>query len=148
MTSSYFALSLRIRHPSANLAQVCEVLGLKPSHVWQAGTQAKTPKGEPLAFVREESYCSVPLETKGASLSGSMAIALSFLQPKKEILHDLAENGGTIELCVALFSYTDDGYRISAELIDKIAELGLSLTVFFYCNSTKDKLDAEAEGNS
>jgi hypothetical protein len=49
-------MSLRIRHPHVEPAEVTRVLGIEPQHTWRAGDPRRDPAGTALEGSYRESY--------------------------------------------------------------------------------------------
>src|SRR5437868_441623 len=72
-----FDLSLRLRHPDADLNPIARKLGLAPSTCWTKGDARVAPDGAPLGGVRDSSYCSVQLDvTAGTDLEAALVKSL------------------------------------------------------------------------
>jgi len=72
-----FEISLRIRHPSIDPAQISRELRLQPEHCFKAGEPRESSSGSPLTSVHAESYWLASLDsvTAAATSSPSGAIA-------------------------------------------------------------------------
>src|SRR5689334_9178306 len=97
-------LSMHIKHPTRDLAIVCDTLGLKPAVLWKAGDPRQTLKGNMIGGRRAESYCSIDIRaSRRKSLVDQMRAALILLKPHRRILRKLSSTGGRISFFVGLF---------------------------------------------
>lgn len=65
-------VSLKLRHPSLDLAEVARELGFPVGRIWTAGKERRTPKGEALQGVHQGSYCALRVDAPEASISGAI----------------------------------------------------------------------------
>jgi hypothetical protein len=133
MNPQTYDLSLRVKHPTTDLQEVCEKLGLELRRIWKAGDRAETPNGKTLQFYRRESYCSLKFENESGPLHHRLASALALLDQKKDILLNIISNGGTLTLCIGWFTEGDNGADLDINLIKKLSELNIALALFIYC---------------
>lgn len=117
-------VSLRLRHPTLDLAQLAAELQLSPTRIWTVGDPRKTPQGDPLAGVQQESYCALRIITSSGTigaainvlrraLTNSAALRSGFFLPdlSKTLYCTLESEGEVLELN-ALKSLVDLGIRL------------------------------------
>ena len=135
MAAYRYRFSLRLRHPTRDLASDAVGLGLTPTRVWRAGEPRTTPKGTVLDGLRYASYWTAPL-TEGVSreirLAKAIDGALDRLSPHRDLLLDIAADGGKAELFIGWFihdgnSGDDFGWRLLARLADLRLDLGFDV---------------------
>ncbi|HEY6641939.1 DUF4279 domain-containing protein [Povalibacter sp.] len=152
-----FNVSLRIRHPEIDPAQITRKLGLQPQHVWARG-DAKVP-GDSTAGRRRDTYWSArlpqlleraaqtfPLDdavttrfdpviyaqfaSRAIDLPAFLALHLLQMKSAKEFLQALAREGD-VALVVAMEAQSGAGIRLEQALLRQIVELGLRLEFEF-----------------
>jgi hypothetical protein len=131
----FCALSLRIRHPSADLAEFCRGLGLLPKRAWRAGESRTTPQGRPLPGAWPNSYCTVDLgrRFKVAVLPRKIEDIAKKLKPFRTALAEIRQTGGEVSLFVGWFVVgLNSAETLSWELLDQLAELRISLELDIY----------------
>ena len=135
VTPSYrYAVSLRIRHPTWPAVKVSEILGLVPDRTWDVGAPRQTARGMPLEGTNADSYWTHSFGTfEDANLEGYLDSTLDDLSTKAGAFGLIAETGGTAELFVGLFlEQWNTGYSISAGMHQRLASLGLALSIDIY----------------
>ena len=127
-------LSFRIHHPNLDLSVACRQMGLTPTHIWKAGDQRRTPKGNLLPGYQDSSYCSVRFDdgTKGR-LSSKIDSAIARLQPHRPVLNNLTSLGAKIEFFIGWFFAGDSGDTLESGTSRALADLGISLDINVYC---------------
>lgn len=132
MQSYSFSVALRIWHPSIDPEVISRSLQLKAKHSAQVGKQRRTPNGRELSGVHAESYWhSDPFE-RGEYASTDdlvedvLADVVDALDPKKEFLLLLREQGARIHLQVASFGHRNYALELSPTFLKSLSDLGLS----------------------
>ena len=108
------------------------MLGIKPNMTKTAGEPRKTPKGGPLPGNNPESIWSHWLRIERNRLFfKDIAKLIDRLEPHKQFLHEIANQGGAIELIVNLpgdINIGDDfGWREMARLAALRIDLGIKV---------------------
>lgn len=138
MTTRKFDLSLRLRHPEADLTSMADQLGAKPTTAWTKGDRRRTLGGKPMDGTRDSSYCSIPLEVSDqTNLGNALARCAEVLTPIKRELWRLIKSGGTASIAIGWFCDGDAGDTISTEVLDKLSGLKLTLDFYLYFESPK-----------
>ena len=128
-----FKISLRIMHPDRDLAEVCAKLGRVPRPIWKAGDQRRTPKGTALPGTRESSYCAIGFdEASDLDLSAHLDVIVGSLMPHRPALNELCASGGKISLYISLFPAQNSGETIDASIVEKLADLKISIDLDVY----------------
>jgi hypothetical protein len=130
-----YAISLRVRHPTIDPAEITDVFGHVPSHAWQAGAARVTPKGRPLGGIRAQSYWTARLadgEWPGKTLAAAIAEILDALASRREDLARLRGQGAGIELFVGWFFHGNSGDVFDCALMARMAELNIDLSLDIY----------------
>jgi len=133
MTRQQVKISLHIRHPTRDLSRVCRALRLEPKHIWKKGDERRTPKGNKIGGLREDSYCSIELgPTSRESISKKVEAALTLLEPHRALLRKLSSTGGTVSFFVGWFCESDTGERLSAQVVERMARFRIALDLNVY----------------
>jgi len=128
-----YTIALRIWHPSIDPALITGKLGLKPQFTNVAGQPRQTPQGRPLSGSYAESYWHCDPFEHGEYLSTDevaddvLAAVVEALEPSKQFLLLLREQGARIHLQVSTHSNRNYALEISPLLLQHCAALGLSL---------------------
>jgi hypothetical protein len=154
-TPRAYQLSLRIRHPSMDPADITRELGLTPEHAFKAGDAR--PSGHSLApaSVYPESYWLAVLKPQGAAIDVSFpgrpqtqlaqerlqasemglnwALSLStvkLLNPHVDLLQRIKSEGGEVSLLLAI-SGQDSSFTLAPQTSHFFGRLGITLEVVF-----------------
>ena len=133
MQNYSFSLAVRIWHPSINPAEITRELGIAPQHTSIAGERRKTPKGQLLDGVYQESYwCADPFgrgEYKSTDdlAEDALADVLKLLAPHRLFLLRLRSEGARLNLEVSSFSGRNYAFEFPPEFLVQCADSGLSL---------------------
>ena len=145
-----FQLSLRIRHPSLDPADLSRELRIEAEHSFRAGDPRPSRSGLAPASVHAESYwlaalnpanwIRLPLEDPrlepaqqglGAMVSRSrgsaLALSARFLSLHAEMLQRIRAEGGQISLLVAVPTVEVSSFSLAPEVSRIFAELGVAL---------------------
>lgn len=136
MTNSYhFRISLRVRHPTADLQQVTELLQVQPSRIWMAGEPRQTPKGEFLEGVNRESYWTA-IMTSGRwpsdEIESSINDILLKLSDYKSFFHEIRSGGGKAELFAGWFFEGQSGGTLSYQTLYLAGDLKIDISLDVY----------------
>jgi hypothetical protein len=135
-------LSLRIEHPSCDLAPVCDAIGLRPTRIWKKGDVRRTPKGTEPGGTYDKSTCTIVFASASRkSLSEQLKAALQRLKPHRSTLRKISSSGGIISLYVAWFCDEHTGERLAWQILKDAADLQVSLDLNIYI---PDQPDAES----
>jgi hypothetical protein len=148
-----FELSLRIRHPSIDPADLSRELGLDAKHSFRAGEPRQLRSGVTSASVHGESYWLGTLDPTswpgddwfsgvaklelaqreiGKAVTRSLGSALSlsatrFLRANAALLERIRIEGGQISLLVALSPVAVDTFTLTPEVSRVFGELGITI---------------------
>jgi hypothetical protein len=147
-----FQLSLRIRHPSMDPADISKELRIEPEHSFQAGHPRHSKSGVAPAAVHTESYWLarlspaswfgiLPFEPlpRGISqdiidtaMTRNLAWALGlcavrFNKAHAALLHAICSEGGEISLLVTLSSTVVSTFSLPPQVSRMFGELGITL---------------------
>jgi hypothetical protein len=147
-----FELSLRIRHPSVDPADLSRQLGIEATHSFRAGEPRQSHSGRTTASVYGESYWLGTLDSTSwlaAQLSGfasmeltekthdktvtrSLGWALSLtarrlLRTNAALLESIRNEGGQVSLLVALSPDAVDSFSLTPEVSRMFSDLGITI---------------------
>ena len=117
-------ISLRLKHPTMDLAGIAAELKLSSTRIWAAGDPRKTPHGDPLRGVQQESYCALRIITSSGTIGAAIdvirqALANSamlrsdfFLSDLRKSLYCTLESEGEVLDLTALKSLVDLDIRL------------------------------------
>lgn len=147
-----FQLSLRVRHPSVDPADLSREFMIEAEHSFRAGTPRRSATGVESVAAHSESYWLGVLKPSGTvidvsfpghagsewaqeqltavrnSLSGQLSLTTSrFLRTHAELLRRLRTEGGEIALLVTISSSEVNSFTLPAETSQLFGEMGVSL---------------------
>jgi hypothetical protein len=138
MNAYEFTLSLRIRHPSIDPAEITRALAIEPQHTWKAGESRRGPADETLAGVYRESYWMGRL-TEGPQLSsdsktveGVLLETLVQLRRVEPFLATIREGGGEAEFHVSLYARESFRLELASSLLSVLGRLGVAVAFDVY----------------
>jgi hypothetical protein len=135
VSTDFAVLSLRIRHPNIDPAEITRTLGLEPRHCWKAGEARRTAQGAPLEGAYRESFWTGGVGEPDTELRGIVSTEAAVLQAvvqlrrSQRFLTRLHAEGGTTELRVEAFSDSEFSFSLSPQLLAMLARVGLSLVL-------------------
>jgi hypothetical protein len=148
-----FQLSLRIKHPSMDPANISKQLGIEPEHSFRAGQPRRSKSGVAPTVVYTESYWLAPLNPASwfgslpfepmpnVSLSQSVIdagitrnlswalglCAVRFSKAHADLLRTIRSEGGEIGLLVTLSPAAVSSFSLQPHLSRTFGELGIAL---------------------
>ena len=133
MVSQRTQLSLRVTHPTRDLAIVCQTLGLRPKVIWRRGDERKTPNGRSIGGLRDHSYCVIDLGVASkVGLPTKIESTVKTLKPHRSLLRKLDSEGGRISFSVGWFCDKDTGEAFDHEILAQMADLRIALDLYIY----------------
>ncbi len=130
-----FTLSLRIRHPSIEPAEITRNLGIEPQHTWRAGDPRRDAAGGELPGTYRESYWMGGLMAKPELAADQVGVesevlrTLALLRRSFGFLVTLKADGGLAELHVSIFARDDFNLEFLPESLSLLGRLGLTVAV-------------------
>jgi hypothetical protein len=148
-----FQLSLRIRHPSMDPADISKEFRIEPEHSFRVGQPRDAKSGVSMAAVHTESYWLAPLNPAlwfgnpsfaeplnlsltqqhidaaiARNLTGALSLyALRISRSQRALLQRIRLEGGESSLLVALSSTAVNTFSLSPEVSRMFGELGITL---------------------
>jgi len=135
MNPDNFTVSLRIRHPSIDPAEITRTLGIEPQHSFKAGETRRAPQGQRLEGSYRESYWIGEFRELDAGLRGVVATeavllqAVVILRRSQPFLSRLQAEGGTVELFLEVVGTSEFNLGLSPQLLSLLARSGLAVVL-------------------
>ena len=135
MSDYEFAMSLCVRHPDIDPAQITRALGLQPGHVWSRGEERMDAEGAVLGGTHRGSYwlCEIAPRPRFSgerlNVEGEMSRILNMLRKSIGFMQDLHHGGGTAELFVTIFSRGDFRVELFPEEAALLGRMGIAMTI-------------------
>jgi len=129
-----YTISLRVKHPSADLCYLGALLEIKPEREWKVGNKRETPKGTSLEGTYSESYWYSVItnekeKSETISMENSLTVWTEKLESYKEEFSKIITEGGSIEYFIWLDCEKNLGFELTPVLLRKISNLGISLGI-------------------
>jgi hypothetical protein len=138
MNAYEFTLSLRIRHPNIDPAEITRALAIEPQHTWKAGEPRRGPADETLAGAYRESYWMGRL-TEGPQLSSDSVTVervlletLVQLRRVEPFLATIREGGGEAEFHVSMYARENFRLELASNLLSVLGRLGVAVAFDVY----------------
>jgi Domain of unknown function (DUF4279) len=135
MSDYEFMISLRIRHPRIDPAQITRVLGIEPQHIWRAGDLRRDSGGDEIGGTRRESYWMGRLMSKPAlaqdhvSVESEIQHTLGTLRRCFNFLETLKTEGGSAELHISLYAREEFRLEFLPESLALLGRGGLAIVL-------------------
>jgi len=136
MSECQFTISLRIRHPRIEPAQITQALGIEPQYAWQAGEPRRDIESdERTEGAYHESYWTArlveqsSLSADAASIESVLLQILARLRRSFEFLRDLNEEEAVTELHISVFASENFRLELLPESLILLGRLGLALSL-------------------
>ena len=130
-----FTMSLGVRHPHIDPAQITRALGLQPQHVWRRGDDRRDQAGSVLGGAHRDSYWICDF-TQAEELSGErtgveseLARILDTLRRASGFMQELNHGGGAVELFICIFAHSDFRIELLAEEAALLGRLGINVAI-------------------
>jgi uncharacterized protein DUF4279 len=128
-----FNVSLSVRHPDIDPAEISATLDLTPKRATRGGAPRTTPKGDPLGGVYEFSCWGYQFDVEGASELGVVLERLvERLQRHQQFFHRVVQEGGVVELFCGVFAAGNWDEVLSHSLMGTLAALQIDLRLDVY----------------
>lgn len=135
MSDYEFTMSLRIRHPYVEPAEITRILGIEPQHTWRVGEARRDPAGGELGGVYRESYWMGRLMAEPQLASDHVGVESEVLRTLAQLrkcfgfLETLNGEGGAAELHVSIFARQEFRLEFLPESLRLLGKLGLSVAL-------------------
>lgn len=130
-----FTMSLSIRHPTVDPAEISRKLAIEPQHMWRAGDPRRDVEGSEVGGRYRESYwmgrlmAQPQLAADHMGLESELLRVLAQLRRSFEFLESLKANGGVAELQVSLFAREEFRLEFLPESLALLGRLGLTVSL-------------------
>lgn len=135
MSDYEFMMSLRIRHPRIDPAEITLALRIEPQHTWRAGDVRRDSAGGEVGGTHRESYwmgrlmSSPELARDQVGIESEILRALGTLRRSLDLLERLKEEGGSAELHVSLYAREEFCLELRPESLSLLGRLGLAIAL-------------------
>jgi len=135
MSDYEFTMSLGVRHPDIDPAQITRALGLQPGHVWRKGEERLDQAGGVLGGSHRASYwfCEVAPRPKfpgeRVGMENELSRVLDMLRRSIGFMQDLQHGGGATELSVTIYARGDFRIELLPEEAALLGRLGVAMTI-------------------
>ena len=135
MSDYEFTMSLRIRHPSIDPAEITRNLGIEPQHTWRAGEPRRDPAGSEITGQYRESYWMGRLMTQPELASDHVSIESEILRTLAQLrrsfgfIEMLKSEGAVTELQVSVFAREEFRLELLPESLAMLGRLGLTVAL-------------------
>src|SRR5689334_9034890 len=125
-----YHVGLLIKHPNIDPARLTERLRLQPDSFQIAGAPRMTPKGNPLPGMHRESGWSHWFGVeRNRFFFEDVAKLIDILEPHKDFLHQIVNEGGRIEVIVYLPGDINIGSSLQWRDMARLAALRINLGI-------------------
>jgi hypothetical protein len=135
MSDYEFMMSLRIRHPRIDPAEITLALRIEPQHTWRAGEVRRDSAGIELGGTHGESYWMGRLMTKPELAQDQVGVeseilrTLGTLRRSFAFLEKVKEQGGSAELHVSLYAREEFRLELLPESLSLLGRMGLAVVL-------------------
>lgn len=135
MSDYEFMMSLRIRHPRIDPAEITLALHIEPQHTWRAGEIRRDSAGAEIGGTHRESYWMGRLMTKpelardDVDVESEILRTLGTLRRAFDFLEKLKEEGGSAELHVSLYARDEFRLELLPESLSLLGRMGLAVAL-------------------
>jgi hypothetical protein len=135
MSDYEFTMSLRIRHPHVEPAEITRNLGIEPQHSWRAGEARRDASGAELGGTYRESYWMGRLMAQPELASDQVGVESEILRILAQLrksfgfLETLKAESGVAELHVSIFAREEFQLEFLAESLSLLGRLGLAVAL-------------------
>jgi uncharacterized protein DUF4279 len=135
MSDYEFTMSLRIRHPHVEPAEVTRRLGMEPQHFWRAGEERRDAQGAAVGGAYHESLwmCTLMARPELASdlirVESELLHTIGVLRRSLDFLQSLRQSGGVAELHISIFARQEFLLELPAELLASLGEMGIAMAL-------------------
>lgn len=135
MSDYEITVSLGVRHPDIDPAQITREFGMQPSHTWSDGQARLDESGAALSGTHRGSYwfCQIaPRPTfsgERTAIESELSRVLHMLRKSIVFLQGLHYSGGTTELCITIFAHGDFRIELLPEEAALLGRLGVTTRI-------------------
>lgn len=116
--SSYWKVSLRLRHPSMTAFEINKHIGLKPRSEHTVGEDRVavfSKRREKIGGQYKNTFCSYPLKdiSSAAELAWAIEDNLDYLLERRQFWDSFMSSGGSADYFVGIFVYSNFGETLN-----------------------------------
>ena len=120
----------RVARDELPLEEISSSLGVQPTDSWRKGDRGRHNPNRP-----DSGWClHSPLPRSNLRIDEHVEALLPLLEAKASHVRALGEQFATYLVCVGHYSESSPGFFLSKGVIERLANLGLSLDCDLYCN--------------
>jgi hypothetical protein len=135
MSDYEFTMSLAIRHPHIDPAEITRNLNIEAQHMWRAGEPRRDAAGGEIEGSYRESYWMGRLMSRPELASDQVGVEseilriLAQLRRSFDFLQRLNREGGVAELHVSIFAREEFRLEFLPESLSMLGRLGLTVAL-------------------
>jgi hypothetical protein len=135
MSDYEFTMSLGVRHPRIDPAEITRNLGIEAQHMWRAGDPRRDAAGGELEGCYRESYWMGRLMSQPELASDHVGVeseilrVLAQLRRSFDFLQQLNRDGAVAELHVSIFAREEFRLEFLPESLSMLGRLGLTVAL-------------------
>lgn len=132
-----FSVSVRVRHPNADPAELTRHIGLEPQHCWRAGDRRPSSNDGSSAGTYRETYWLAQLppplpemsDFEALPLESTLALAMRRFDRCPSFWRRFIAEGGSAEFLVEVYGRNGGSLELSHATVAKMARLGMAISV-------------------
>jgi Domain of unknown function (DUF4279) len=130
----HFRISLRVRHPYVDPAEITKTLAFEPSRFWRGGETRRTRAGRPLSGLSRDTYWTADISAGRwpNGIDGAIQNCLQRLTPFRSFFLKIRADGGAVELFVGWFFENQSGDTLSHRCLALAGDLQIDLSFDVY----------------
>jgi hypothetical protein len=142
MSAYEFTMSLRIRHPRIDPAEITRTLGLEPQYCWRVGDERREPEGDAIGGTYRETLwmCALMSEPElsgdQVGVESELLRALGALRRSFDFLRSLRDDGGVAEIHVSIFAREEFRLDCLGETLAVLGRMGFTFALEINPHST------------
>jgi len=130
-----FKVTLAIRHPNIDPAEISKALQLEPTRATRAKAPRTTPTGNPLPGTYEFSHWAHQFDVAGPiELAVVLQDLVNGLQLHRSFFHRVVQDGGTVELFCGISAAGNWDEILSHALMSELSALKIDLRLDVHPN--------------
>lgn len=144
MSEYEFTVSLRIRHPFIDPAEVTGALGIQPQHAWQSGQPRSDASGSKLSGCHRDSYwmsrlmIEPQLSSRDVSVEAVLWQTLTQIQRAQLFLDRVNSEGGLTEILVSIYARDVFKLELATDALTLLGRLHVSIALDIHPHSPVD----------
>ena len=126
---NYFAVGIKIEHPTLDTAALTKLLELEPVAAWNVGDVRRARNGTELPGFRKKSFWSYSRTYKGRRdfFEAAMELSEVVLESRPDFVRQIIDEGGDVWVEIQLPGKINLGDVIQAQSLMDFAKLGIDI---------------------